>query len=113
MIFLVSSPQYRKLRPPKEVTPKSDPLAWFRFAGNAILSEIHDRNYRWTWEHFRQRRDDRRAYVDVYIADKLDRATPQQKEELAELEKRLSYQDIRFYRSVAKSSLKREKAIIG
>jgi len=29
--------QYRKFKPPKDVTPKQDPLAWFKFAGKCIL----------------------------------------------------------------------------
>ncbi|RUP42956.1 hypothetical protein BC936DRAFT_137841 [Jimgerdemannia flammicorona] len=100
------------MRPPKEITPKTEPLTWFRFAGQAVLSEIHDRNYRWSWDAIRQRRDDRRAYLDLYIADKMGRATPELAEELAALERRLSYEDIRFYRSIAKSKLKKEKAVI-
>lgn len=88
-------------------------MEYFKFAGKAVLSEIHDRNYRWTWDHFRKRRDDRLSYIGCYIAEQLDRATPEQKEQLDELEHRLSYEDIRFYRSIAKPKLKRERALLG
>lgn len=88
-------------------------MEYFKFAGKAVLSEIHGRNYRWTWDHFRKRRDDRLLYIDCYIAEQLDRATPEQKEQLDELEHRLSYEDIRFYRSIAKPKLKRERALLG
>lgn len=37
-----------------------------RFALDAIQSEVHDRRRRWTWECFRERRDDRRRYVELY-----------------------------------------------
>ncbi|KAG2223433.1 hypothetical protein INT45_001739, partial [Circinella minor] len=104
--------KYLHLHPGLGVTPKTEPLKYFQFAGNAVLSEIHDRNYRWTWDHFKKRRDDRLAYIDCYVSSELNRATPEQEEMLDELEHRLSYEDIRFYRSRAKSRLKREMAIL-
>ena len=53
------------------------------------------------------------AYIDCHVSSELNRATPEQEEILDELERRLSYEDIRFYRSRAKSRLKREMAILG
>ncbi|CAJ0755826.1 15667_t:CDS:10 [Entrophospora sp. SA101] len=97
---------YRKFRPPKEVTPKQNPRAWLQFAGNCILSEIRERNRKLTWEYFAERRDDRCAYVKLYKDKRLDHLTP------AQLEIKLSYEDIRFYRSIAKSQLKKERALI-
>jgi vacuolar protein sorting-associated protein 13A/C len=103
---------YVKLRPPRDVTPKSDPQAWIRYAGNAVLSEIHDKHYRWTWDHFRQRRDDRKAYIPLYVASRLGKASASEKKELEKLERKLSYEDIRFYRSLAKPELRKEKAVM-
>lgn len=37
-----------------------------RFAVEAILSEVHERRRRWTWEFFEERRDDRKRYVELY-----------------------------------------------
>ncbi|KAI8839881.1 hypothetical protein BC829DRAFT_420941 [Chytridium lagenaria] len=49
----------RKYRPPRTITPLIDPLAWFKYAGTCVLSEIHERNRKWTWAYFAERRDDR------------------------------------------------------
>lgn len=105
--------KYLKFHPPPGTTPKSDPRAYLRFAGNAILSEIHERNYKWTWDHFRTRRDQRLAYVECYTATYLKLATQEQAEKLKQLERELSFEDIRFYRSIARTKLKREKIKIG
>ncbi|PHZ07593.1 uncharacterized protein RHIMIDRAFT_295852 [Rhizopus microsporus ATCC 52813] len=102
--------KYKDLRPPSDMTPKTHPLEYFRFAGNAVLSEIHERNERWTWRRLKKRRDDRIAYINCYVNRKLDRATPDELEQLENLERELSFEDLRFYRSLAKPKLRREKA---
>ncbi|OAD68026.1 hypothetical protein PHYBLDRAFT_57710 [Phycomyces blakesleeanus NRRL 1555(-)] len=101
--------KYQKLHPPSTVTPRTDPRAYFQFAANAVLSEIHERNQRWTWAHIKQRRQDRLDYIDCYVADKLGQPTPEQKQKLGELEHKLSYEDIRLYRGRSKAHLRREK----
>ncbi|KAI7863890.1 hypothetical protein BDF14DRAFT_1998124 [Spinellus fusiger] len=100
--------KYHRFRP-KTGTPKTNPRAYIRFAGQAVLADIHDRNYRWSWEHFRKRRDERLAYVELYIDFKKNIADTNQLEVLEELERDLSFEDIRFYRSIAKSKLRRDK----
>ncbi|EIE88932.1 hypothetical protein RO3G_13643 [Rhizopus delemar RA 99-880] len=102
--------KYRECHPPSHMTPKSHPLEYFRFAGQAILSEIHERNQRWTWDRLKKRRDDRKAYIHCYVNYKLDRATPEELEQLEGLERALSFEDLRFYRSLAKPKLRSEKA---
>ncbi|KAI8644804.1 hypothetical protein BD408DRAFT_104972 [Parasitella parasitica] len=104
--------KYKKLHPSSDMTPKSDPLAYFKFAGNAVLSEIHERNERWTWKRIKQRSDNRKLYLECYVQHKLDRASPEQLDKLHELERTLSYEDLRFYRSLAKPKLRSEKARI-
>jgi vacuolar protein sorting-associated protein 13A/C len=101
-----------KYHPGKGKTAKSHPYEFFQFAGKAILSEIHEKNYKWTWDHFRKRRDQRLQYIECYMADKTKKATPEQKKALMELEHDLSFEDIRFYRSIAKSKLRRDKVRI-
>ncbi|KAI9272903.1 hypothetical protein BDA99DRAFT_569176 [Phascolomyces articulosus] len=101
--------KYLKFHPEKGATPKSNPRAYWKFAQEAVLSEIHERHYKWSWDHFRTRRDQRRAYIECYTATKMNKATAEQKEQLEKLEKDLSFDDIRFYRSLARSKLKREK----
>ncbi|CAB5396243.1 unnamed protein product, partial [Rhizophagus irregularis] len=75
--FYLRQQQYRKFRPPKEITPKQDPKAWLRFAGECILSEIRERNKKFTWEYFAERRDDRHSYVKLYKDKQLDKITPE------------------------------------
>jgi vacuolar protein sorting-associated protein 13A/C len=101
-----------KIRPPVGTTPKSKPMAYFKYAGNAVLSKIHERNYKWTWDHFKKRRDQRMAYIDCFVALKRNTATPQQKSQLDQLEWDLSFEDIRFYRSIAKNQLRKENIMI-
>ncbi|CAG8518582.1 8655_t:CDS:10 [Ambispora gerdemannii] len=110
--FYLRQQQYRKFRPPKEITPKEDPRAWFQFAINAICSEIHERNRKLTWAYFAERRDDRKAYIEYYKNKMLARLPIDDHAKLAALEKKLSFEDIRFYRSIARSKLRKEKAII-
>ncbi|KAL9537779.1 hypothetical protein MBANPS3_011470 [Mucor bainieri] len=102
--------KYKQLHPPSDMTPKTNPLDYFRFAGNAVLSEIHERNARWTWKRIKQRSEDRKLYLECYVQHKLDRASPEQLEKLHALERALSYEDLRFYRSLAKPKLRNEKA---
>ncbi|KAF7732148.1 hypothetical protein EC973_006403 [Apophysomyces ossiformis] len=102
--------KYQKLHPPSHMTPRSNPREFFKFAAEAVLSEIRERNRQWTWDHFKERRDDRLRYLECYVAQQLGHATPEQLDELNQLERRLSYEDIRFYRSISRNRLKREKA---
>ncbi|KAI8144971.1 hypothetical protein BJV82DRAFT_536853 [Fennellomyces sp. T-0311] len=101
--------KYLKFHPGNEEKPKSNPRAYWKFAQDAVLSEIHDRHYKWSWDHFRTRRDQRHAYIECYSASKMNKATQEQKEKLEGLERDLSFEDIQFYRSLARSKLKREK----
>ncbi|CAI2166885.1 9593_t:CDS:10 [Funneliformis geosporum] len=109
--FYLRQQQYRKFRP-LQVTPKQDPKAWLLFAGNCIISEIRERNRKFTWDYFEKRRDDRHSYVQLYKDKQLDKMTPDNQTKLDNLERKLSYEDIRFYRSIAKSQLRKEKALI-
>ncbi|KAI8968414.1 hypothetical protein BDF20DRAFT_896210, partial [Mycotypha africana] len=102
--------KYKELRPPSDRTPKSHPLEYFQFAAQAVLSEIHERNERWTWKRIKKRSENRKAYIDCYVQHRLDRATEEQKAILRQLEWDLSYEDLRFYRSLAKPKLRKEKA---
>lgn len=86
---------------------------YFKFAANAVLSEIHEKHYKWSWDHFKTRRDQRLKYIECYVAEKMNKATSKQLEELKELEYDLSAEDILLYRSIAKSKLRREKVRIG
>ncbi|KAL4752965.1 hypothetical protein BDW72DRAFT_191535 [Aspergillus terricola var. indicus] len=99
--------EYRKLQPKSR--PKENPRAWFRYAGEAVLSKIHDRNRRWTWDYIKERRDDRIAYIDLFKKKKREETlSAEETEEFNRLERKLSYEDIRFWRSLARNQLRKE-----
>ncbi|OBT96470.1 hypothetical protein VE01_05675 [Pseudogymnoascus verrucosus] len=106
--YFLRHQEYKKLQP-KGVTPKEDPRAWLRFAADAVLSKIHERNRRWSWDYFRERRDDRIRYIELFKKKRGDQAmTPDETEDLNNLEWKLSYEDLRFWRSLARNQLKKE-----
>lgn len=107
--YFIRHQEYKKLQP-KGVSPKEDPRAWLQFAGNAILSKIHDRNRRWSWAFFKERRDDRIRYIELFKKKKrqTDQLTPEETKELEALEWKLNYEDMRFWRSLARNQLKKE-----
>ncbi|KAJ1939046.1 Vacuolar protein sorting-associated protein 13, partial [Linderina pennispora] len=55
--------RYRQHRPAPGIRPKDDPRAWLLFAMRSVYDEIHDFNYRRTWEFQKKRRDDRLLYL--------------------------------------------------
>lgn len=109
----IKKQKYLKFHPAADQTVQKNPRAFFQFAAQAVLSEIHERNYKWSWDHFRKRRDQRVSYVECYMASQLKKATEKQAKDLEELEHALSFQDIRFYRSIAHVNLRKQKVQIG
>ncbi|CAK7205487.1 Vacuolar protein sorting-associated protein 13 [Sporothrix eucalyptigena] len=108
--YFIRHQEYKKYQP-KGVRPKEDPRAWLKFAGDAILSKIHERNRRWTWDYFRERRDDRRRYIELFKKKKQNLTlTPDEADDITKLEWKLGYEDLRFWRSLARSQLKKENA---
>ncbi|OJJ40573.1 hypothetical protein ASPWEDRAFT_220427 [Aspergillus wentii DTO 134E9] len=105
--YFIRHQEYKKFQP--KSTPKEDPRAWFRFAGKAVLSKIHDRNRRWSWDFMKERRDDRIAYINLFKKKKREEIlSPEEAEDLARLERKLNYEDIRFWRSLARNQLRKE-----
>ncbi|KAK8134964.1 vacuolar protein sorting-associated protein 13 [Apiospora sp. TS-2023a] len=108
--YFIRHQEYKKLQP-KDVSPKEDPRAWFQFAGNAVLNKIHERNRRWTWDYFRERRDDRKRYIELFKKKKANQQfSSAETEDLDKLESKLGYEDLRFWRSLARNQLKKENA---
>jgi vacuolar protein sorting-associated protein 13A/C len=106
--YFIRHQEYKKLQPEK--SPKEDPRAWLRFAGQAVLSKIHDRNRRWTWDYFKERRDDRKRYIELFKKKKKEeKMIPKETEEMRSLERKLTYEDLRFWRSLARNQLRKEK----
>lgn len=62
--FYTRQHQYHKFRPAIEEFEKSRPRALWKFAATAILDEVHQKHREWTWDYFKERRDDRHRYVE-------------------------------------------------
>lgn len=107
--FYVRQREYQRFRPPPQVFEGNKPRALLRFALDAIRSEVHERNRKWSWDYFRERRDDRREYLRVFKLKEKEQATQEDHDSLEALERKLEYTDIRFYRSLARSELRKER----
>ncbi|VDB89351.1 Bgt-5295 [Blumeria graminis f. sp. tritici] len=107
--YFICHQQYKRLKP-KNCSPKENPRAWLKFAFHAVLTKIHDRNRRWSWEFLRERRDDRIRYIELFKQKKKQESflKPEEVSELEKLEWKLDYEDLRFWRSLAKNQLKKE-----
>jgi len=74
-----------------------------------VLDKIHDRNRKWSWEYFKERRDDRIRYIELFKKKKKDeKLTPAEATEIDKLERKLTYEDLRFWRSLARNQLRKE-----
>lgn len=110
--FTIKHQQFQKYKP-RGKTPKEDPKAWVRAAGTAVLDEVHERHKKWSWAYMKGRRDTRKRFIELFkLKKKQDQMTTEQSEELENLEKQSSYEDMRFWRSLARKELKRDKAVV-
>ena len=107
--YFIRHQEYKKLQPKK--TPKEDPKAWLQFAIHAVHSKIQERNRQWTWGYLKERRDDRTRYIELFKKKKRDeKLAVDETEALAGLEKKTSYEDLRFWRSLTRNQLRKENA---
>jgi len=105
--YFIRHQEYRKKQP--NVAPKKDPRAWVRFAGQAVLDKIHDRNKCWSWAYMKERRDDRIKYIGLFKKKKKEeKLTPEETTDMDKLERKASYDDLRFWRSLARNQLRKE-----
>ncbi|SPJ86701.1 related to vacuolar protein sorting-associated protein VPS13 [Fusarium torulosum] len=108
--YFIRHQEYKRLQP-KGARPKEDPRAWLEFAGNAVLSKIHERNRKWSWDYFRERRDDRQRYIELFKKRKQSQQlSAEETDAINALEWKLTYEDLRFWRSLARNQLKKENA---
>ncbi|KZT02705.1 vacuolar protein sorting-associated protein 13 [Laetiporus sulphureus 93-53] len=108
--FYMRQHQYQRYRPSTEEFEQNRPRALIRFAGRAILDEVHERRRRWAWAYFAERRDDRHRYLELFKKKQLNPLSDPEAAELTSLEEKLSYEDLRFYRSIARSQLRKDMA---
>jgi len=105
--WYIKTQKFRKFRP--KVAVEEDPKEWFKYAAKSILNEIHEKNYKWSWEYFATRRDQRKAYIKLWKMKQLTKSlTPDEEKEFDDLEIKLPFEDIKFYRSLAKTEIRKE-----
>lgn len=116
--FYARQAQYQAFRPTQQELETNGPLAKFRFAARVIVSEMHQRRRVWTWEYMRERRDLRLEYIRLFkemvskspISDS-SAPLPVPNKRLQELERKLEFRDIRFFRSIARRELREERLV--
>ena len=107
--YFIRHQEYKKLQP--KSAPKEDPKAWLTFAFRSVYTKIQERNRRNTWDYIKERRDDRIRYIELFKKKKKDeKLSTAETEELTKLERKLSYEDLRFWRSLARNQLRKENA---
>ncbi|RCK56101.1 Vacuolar protein sorting-associated protein 13 [Candida viswanathii] len=105
--WFMKTEKFRKFRP--KLPPSEAPKAWFKYAAESVLNEIHERNYKWSWEYFAKRRDQRIEYIKLWKLKLKGDITPEQQNDLDQLQKELPYDDIKLYRSLTRNELKKSK----
>lgn len=106
--YFIRHQEYKKFQPKKP--PMEDPRGWLKFAFTAVHDKIHERNRRWTIGFIMERRADRLRYIELFKKKKREeKLTPSETEEIDKLERKLTYEDLRFWRSLARNQLRKEK----
>ena len=107
--YFIRHQEYKKLQP--KSTPKEDPKAWLRFAFLAVYNKIKARNRQSSWDYIKERRDDRVRYIDLFKKKtREEKLSPEEIKEFDNLQNKLSYEDLRFWRSLARNQLRKEHA---
>lgn len=106
--YFIRHQEYKKFQPKKP--PMEDPKGWLKFAFTAVHDKIHERNRRWTLEFIMERRADRLRYIELFKKKKREeKLTSSEIEDNDKLERKLTYEDLRFWRSLARNQLRKEK----
>ncbi|KAG8804872.1 hypothetical protein FRC17_005882, partial [Serendipita sp. 399] len=107
--FFLRNQQYRKIRPTEDhIAKMGKSKALWKFAREAVVGQVHEKHREWSWAHFAERRDDRRKYVRLYKQKLPGALKGPELKELDDLETKLSYEDLRFYRSIARAELRKD-----
>ncbi|SCW01107.1 LAFE_0D05226g1_1 [Lachancea fermentati] len=105
--------KFKRNRP--NFTVGDDPKGWFRYAAQCVLQEIHDKNYYSSWDYIKWRREKREEYIQLW-KKKLESSSKNQDsmnefelEKLDELHRILSFDDIKFFRALARKEYLQDK----
>ncbi|CEP60565.1 membrane morphogenesis protein VPS13 LALA0_S01e13828g [Lachancea lanzarotensis] len=99
--------KFRRKRP--ACTVSENPTAWMKYAAEAVLQEVHEKNYKWSWDYIKWRKGKKNEYVDLWQAKLAADAKSQQlsasdQEKLRDLHKCLTFEDIKSFRVQARRS---------
>ncbi|KDQ29272.1 hypothetical protein PLEOSDRAFT_1112190 [Pleurotus ostreatus PC15] len=94
--------KFRPFRPSPEVFVANIAKARLRYAFDTTLHTIRERRRTWSWSHLKQRRDDRRLYMDLFLRRRNALLPQQEEQQLQALERELPLPDLRLYRLVAR-----------
>ncbi|KAG9019286.1 hypothetical protein FRB90_004293 [Tulasnella sp. 427] len=109
--FFTRQAQYRRFRPSAEEMQDNPKLAMLKFSVRAIKNEVHEKNEKWSPAFVVSRCQERHQYVALFKRKHSGTVLAgKDLEDFNSIEARLPYEDIRFYRSIAKAQLKKEKA---
>ncbi|KAF5314046.1 hypothetical protein D9611_006808 [Ephemerocybe angulata] len=103
--------QYKKYLPQESEVSINQARSRLQSAAKAILSVVHEKNRKWTWAYFAERRDDRNKYVDLFQKKLLAPLLGEDLTAFEALERKLAYEDLRFYRSIARSRLRKDQEL--
>ncbi|EDK46335.1 conserved hypothetical protein [Lodderomyces elongisporus NRRL YB-4239] len=104
--WITKTAKFRKFRP--KTSPSEDPKEWFRYAAKCVLNEIHEKNYKWSWDYIKKRRDQRISYIKLWKLKLLRTISELDLKELKQLEWDLPLADIKLYRALARTELRKE-----
>ncbi|KAL6941975.1 hypothetical protein ACO0QE_003138 [Hanseniaspora vineae] len=105
--------KFRKFRPLCSV--EEDPRAWFKYTATCVLNEVHEKNYKQSWEYIKERSQQKKEYVKLWklkLASgdiNVPLADPTEESELQELHKKLPLEAIRFFRALARKEYSKEQ----
>ena len=74
--FYIRQREYRVFRPSQKEIDQNKQRALWKFAINAIKTEVHEKNRKWSWAYFEERRDDRKEYVRLFKAKSKNEIAP-------------------------------------
>lgn len=104
--------QYRKYRPALSCKPVDEPELWFKYVVTCVLEKIKARNKTRLWINVIKRRQMRKKYVMLFKRKEVEGTLNEEDSgHFKILEEMLSFEDIKFYRSLARSEMKEEKLI--
>ena len=94
-----------KYRPHRRISDGESPKLWWNYAITAIRQVIKDREEAYTWSYIYRRRDTKREYMRLFAKRELKIATPIEMQRLVSMEKELSVQDIKWFRTITRRYL--------